>query len=136
MILFPLFFSSRRKMKWGLGQSPKRVDNQSVAIDKIFTSNSCCFVKCNHSFKISFGKILGEDKSGTWPGNSFRVLCHRFTLERSVSPNYYLGEEKKLNVITFLLHLLFKVTLFISVFLDNKKGLCHQNRTLYLFSIF
>ncbi|RIH64672.1 hypothetical protein D1164_13610 [Mariniphaga sediminis] len=54
-------------MKWGLGQSPKRVDNQSVAIDKIFTSNSCCFVKCNHSFKVSFEKTLGEVKVNLGP---------------------------------------------------------------------
>jgi hypothetical protein len=33
MILFSLFFSSGRKMKWGLGQSPKQVDNQSVVMN-------------------------------------------------------------------------------------------------------
>ena len=64
---------------------------------KFLALNSHCFVRFNHSFKVSFGKILGEDKSQPWPGNSFRVLYVRFKLERSVNPNYYFGEEKKLN---------------------------------------
>ena len=64
---------------------------------KFLISNSRCFVKFNHFLKVSFEKILGEDKSQSWLGNSFRVLCLRFKLERNVNPNYYFGEEKKLN---------------------------------------
>jgi hypothetical protein len=89
-------------MKWGLGQSPKQVDNQSVVINKVLSvkflaSNLRCFLKFNHFFKVSFEKILGEDKSQPWHGNSLRMLCLWLKLERSVNSDYYFGEEKKLN---------------------------------------
>ncbi|RIH63362.1 hypothetical protein D1164_20470 [Mariniphaga sediminis] len=89
-------------MKWGLGQSPKQVDNQSVVMNRVlqvkfFTSNSRCFVKFNHSLKVSFEKILGEDKSEPWPANSFQMLCFWFKLEQSVNSDYYFGTGKKLN---------------------------------------
>ena len=50
-------------MKWGLGQSPKQVDNQSVVMNsvlqvKFLALNSHCFVRSDHTFKVSFGRIL------------------------------------------------------------------------------
>jgi hypothetical protein len=63
-------------MKWGLGQSPKQVDNQSVV--------------------MNFETILGEVKVNLGSENSSGCYFF-FKLKRNINPNYYFRAGKKLN---------------------------------------